>query len=388
VAATGGGLSGGYRKYLERILPLLSRAPGVDALKLYLPANCHAELDVSPECVARQRYASMSKIADAVQELRPDVLFVPTAKACRVAGRPTVIMVRNMEPLVAPFAGGTPAEIARNLVRRLNARRACASAARVIAVSRHVRDFLVNRWGVDESRVGVVYHGVDPPPAPGTCHSASGLPLSPSARFFFTAGSIRPARGLEDLIVAIAAVRRKYEDVSVVVGGRADPPTAGYFRRLQRLAERNEVAGVVFWPGQLAPAEMSWCFYRSLAFVMTSRAEACPNTALEALSHGAICVSSNTGPMPEIFAEAAQYYRPGDSSALARILVQLLAESEEPRAAWRSVAIQRAADFNWATTATLTLQQLRLAYETGSGQHSSGEAGQRRVVLRAGERVT
>src|SRR5262249_59993443 len=88
----------------------------------------------------------------------------PTARFLD-CGRPCVVMVRNMEPLERPFGGNTLRAGLRNLARAWTARRACRRATRVIAVSRHVADFLTSRWGLPPSKVGVVYHGVDPAPA-------------------------------------------------------------------------------------------------------------------------------------------------------------------------------------------------------------------------------
>ena len=83
------------------------------------------------------------------------------------------------------------------------------------------------------------------------------------------------------------------------------------------------------WAGQLTEPEMAWCFGHCEAFVMTSRAEACPNVALEAMSHGCRVVSTSQPPMPEFFGEAAAYYRGGDARDLARAVRGLLGESPE-----------------------------------------------------------
>jgi alpha-1,3-rhamnosyl/mannosyltransferase len=96
------------------------------------------------------------------------------------------------------------------------------------------------------------------------------------------------------------------------------------------------------------------------AFVMTSRAEACPNTALEAMSAGAMIVSVDHEPMPEFFGDAALYYRAGDARALAeRISTVLAGRVSPPEIAARARA--RAAGFTWSTTADRTIHELELA---------------------------
>src|SRR5205085_10635944 len=135
--------------------------------------------------------------------LAPDVVFFPTARLVDCGRVPTVVMVRNMEPLTVPFGGNSWRESLRNLVRARAARRACERATRVIAVSDFVRWFVTGRWGLPASRVGRVYHGVTPPDPASEMVPPS---LRSVNRFVFTAGSIRPARGLEDLIRATPAL--------------------------------------------------------------------------------------------------------------------------------------------------------------------------------------
>jgi glycosyltransferase involved in cell wall biosynthesis len=110
---------------------------------------------------------------------------------------------------------------------------------------------------------------------------------------------------------------------------------------------------------------MAWCFRHCEAFVMTSRAEACPNVALEAMSHGCRVVSTGQPPMPEFFGEAARYYRAGDAIDLARAVRALLGESPEDSRGRRETARTRAAGFRWPDTADRTIGELTRAVAGG-----------------------
>jgi hypothetical protein len=160
-----------------------------------------------------------------------------------------------MEPLTVPFAGNTWREGLRNIARAREARVASRSATRVIAVSKHVRDFVTGRWGIPSDRVGLVYHGTD---APGRITPA--LPGGPSwpSRFLFTAGSIRPARGLEDAIRAMPLLRSRGEQASLVIAGRADASSRPYERRMRSLVERLGMHDAVIWAGHLNEQQMVW----------------------------------------------------------------------------------------------------------------------------------
>lgn len=360
VNLTSGGLSGGYKKYLATLLPLQRDDPRVGRLDVFSPpgASISAVDGVGfhswPANDRRRGYAGLrSQLAT----ISPDVIFVPTAAFVRT-GIPTTVMVRNMEPLLVPFQGNTVSDGIKNAVRRHVARRSCELAQRVIAVSRHVRDYIHDEWKIPVDRIGTVYHGVEPALPAERCIRPGTLPEL-DAPMVFTAGSIRPARGLEDVIEAMAQIPADVARPVLVIAGETNPGSEGYRAKMQRLVSRLRLDGRVHWAGQLDRAEMGWCFRQCAIFVMTSRAEACPNTVLEAMSYGAVAVSGDNPPMPEIFSDAALYYPSGSINILAERLRTLVA----PRSATlqhelRAAAFTRAKQFSWAECARNTVSEL------------------------------
>jgi glycosyltransferase involved in cell wall biosynthesis len=351
VNLTSGGLSGGYRKYLARLMPLLASDPRVSHLTVFVPVSAagaiDSSIDVRTFAADGGSYRPAALTRD-VAEVKPDVVFVPSARRLRVGNTPVVTMVRNMEPLLVPFGGNTLREGLRNEARAWEARRACRIATRVIAVSSYVREFVIARWHLDPARVGTAYHGVDRPAAAA---EESRDPI------LFTAGSIRPARGLEDVIQALAQLDR---GVRLVIAGRVDAGCERYGAMLRGLADRLGVSDRITWAGQLDDTQMAAAFGAATMFVMTSRAEACPNLALEAMSYGRPAVSVDRQPMPEIFGDAALYYPTGAASVLARQVGELLNDATRRRNMSRTAA-ERAAGFTWEATRERTLGELERA---------------------------
>jgi glycosyltransferase involved in cell wall biosynthesis len=107
---------------------------------------------------------------------------------------------------------------------------------------------------------------------------------------------------------------------------------------------------------------MAWSFGHCAVFVMTSRAEACPNLALEAMSHGARIVSTRQEPMPEFFEDVATYYSPGDATELAHRIIEVASSRAEPSAR-AEAGVARAAAFTWQRTADRTIHELQRAVE-------------------------
>jgi glycosyltransferase involved in cell wall biosynthesis len=133
---------------------------------------------------------------------------------------------------------------------------------------------------------------------------------------------------------------------------------------MKNLAEKSGVQAQVAWTGHLEAAEMSWCYSHCRLFLMTSRVEACPNIALEAMSHGALCLAADNPPLPEIFQEAALSYRPKCGEALAQAISAALADSPDAAGVRRVRAKQRAGDFTWEETTERTVQEFERAIKS------------------------
>jgi len=360
VNLTSGGLSGGYRKYLHALVPLLRSHAALTDLHLFLPPSLRLDLGVAETWPARDGARRFSGLRARLAALSPDVVFIPTARWIDCGPIPVVVMVRNMEPIVTPLAGNPLGEGIKNLARAFEARRACQRSRRVIAVSNYVRDVLRTRWQIDERKIGVVYHGVDRPTGAGRVPAA--IARIADRPFVFTGGSIRPARGLEDLVSALTELKRGgHASPSVVIAGEVSPGGTGYRHRLERAATAAGITDRIVWAGSLDREEMAWCFTRCSAFVMTSRVEACPNLALEAMSYGCLCISVDRSPMPEFFDTAARYYAAGDGAALAAQLRAIGDPAALDGEDLKQQAERRSHQFQWATTAERTVEELRAA---------------------------
>jgi glycosyltransferase involved in cell wall biosynthesis len=357
VNLTNGWLSGGYRKYLQVLVPLLRADPRVRRLDVLAPAGAVGEGEAWT-WPAGDHWRGFPRVRRKLEELAPDVVFVPNARWIGVKGAPTVVMVRNMEPMAAAFGGNGVKDVLRNLARRHAARSACRRADRVVAISGFVRDHVVGRWGVPAGRVGVVPHGVHPPRAGAGTRRLAALAGLDDAPFLFTAGNIRPARGLEDAVAALAELHRRGLPLRLVIAGVGDPWTVSYRERSEALVAARGLEGHVIWAGLLDAAEMAWCFTRCVGFAMTSRTEACPNTVLEALSFGTPSAAADNPPLPEFYGDAALYYPPGDGLALADALERIARMPEGERDAMRAAAVRRSGAFTWAATARRTVDEL------------------------------
>ncbi len=366
VNLTAGGMSGGYRKYLQRILPLMAKDKRVDSLEVYMPAG-HADVFTGNAYTlhnipAGNVYKNNSWLKNQLATRQPDVVFIPSAMWLNCGQTPIVIMIQNMEPLVVPFQGNPSKECIKNIGRYTANLYACRRADRVIAISKFVKTYLTEKWRIKSDRVGLVYHGIDPNSDEVAVGEPDAIASLKSLPFLFTAGSLRPARGLEDVIRALAILKTE-RSVQLVIGGNVDPGMGPCFVKLKELAGKLGVLERIQWTGKLDDSAMSWYFKNCTAFIMTSRVESFGMTAGEAMAHGCVCISSDNPCLPEIFGSAALYYPSRDFTTLAKQIQVVISMGQAERIKMSSVAKDTASRFSWEICAQKTVDEFQKALQ-------------------------
>jgi len=372
VNLTGGGISVGYRKYLCNVIPRMAVYPEIEAIlcisyfklniKGWVGSISNVEFaDCQPLGLINHRIDSELKLL--LERFLPDVIFIPTERYFNFNKIPVVNMLQNMEPLAGVNEGNPMFERVKNWFRVYYAKKAIKKADRVIAVSEFVKKYLVKRWNILEGKIGLVYHGID---GSKNCNTIkpSKLPVDWEGKFLFTAGSIRPARGLEDVLWAMHYLSS--EDnvfTKLVIAGDVSSNMRKCQKKLKRWIEKWRLSDRICWVGDLNEREMSWCYQNCCIFIMSSKVEACPNIVLEAMSNGCLCISSLNLPMPEFFGDAAVYYRPKDSQSLAKAIKAVFGWDSSQRERMAELARNRAAEFSWDICVKKTVAELIRAYK-------------------------
>lgn len=362
-------MSGGYRKYLLNVIPRIAAHPDVESILCASPATLNVQSWFEPlhnvKFVDNHPYRLFGskinkKLYTRLKEYSPDVFFIPTERYFRFHDIPVVNMIQNMEPFVINGKGRRIHEQIKTWIHVIDAKRCIKASDRIIAISDFVKQFIVNKWQIDTGKIGLVYHGVEIAEEKTSCRPYN-ISYEWGENFLFTAGSIRPARGLEDVLKAL-----KYFP-GLVIAGETIPSMKNYEMQLKHWIQEKGLASKIIWAGSLNEHELSWCYKNCLMFVMTSRVEACPNIALEAMAHGCICVSSISPPMPEIFSDAAVYYNPEDPKSLSEAVNSVLCLDNDKRRELSEKAKKRAGDFSWDICAEKTVEELRKAVAGSRG---------------------
>jgi glycosyltransferase involved in cell wall biosynthesis len=257
-----------------------------------------------------------------------DVVWAP-APAPLAASRdvPLVLTVHDLSFEHRP-GDFTPYE--RLFHRAARSRALARRAARVIAVSDHVRGELLAEWSLAPERVVAI------PSGPGRAPAADPQPPRDMPEpYLLAVGALEPRKGIELLLAAHAQARERGLRAGLVLAGEGSP---------EARARAVKVLGYV-------PDErLDGLYAGALGVVCASREEGFGFTPLEALARGTPAIVADLPPFRETLGEAAVRFPPGDARALAEAMLRLerepglaprlLAAADEPltRLSWARAA--------------------------------------------------
>lgn len=196
-----------------------------------------------------------------------------------------------------------------------------ARFGRFIAVSNAIRDAYVAH-GIPAERVTVIENGVavaDDLPPEGTC----GTRLDEARVVIGYAGRLSAQKGLDDLINAVAELKRRGLSVHLVVAGDEHDGNGSYPAALRRRIAGGRLEADVTFAGFVPQID---AFMRSLdIFVLPSHLEALPVSVLEAMAAGRPVVATRVGGIPEVVVdgETGMLVPPHDPARLADALAVL-----------------------------------------------------------------
>jgi glycosyltransferase involved in cell wall biosynthesis len=364
---TGGGISGGYKKYLQNVLPRLAESNDVEEILCATPSSIDIQswfsflpkvkfINCKP--FKWMYYRPDDDLKKSLKEFSPDIIFIPVERYFKYSRVPIVNMIQNMEPFAKSINENSFTDKCRLYIQCIVARRAIKKSDRVIAISKYVKEFLLYKWNIPEEKIGLVYHGIELPQFKEYIRP-NNIPKDWEGNFLFTAGSIRPARGLEDILEAMKyLILEKVNIEGLVIAGETEIKMFSYRKKLEEWIKMHNLSSKIYWVDKLSEKEMAWCYRHCVIFVMSSRIEACPNIALEAMSYGCISISSDNSPLPEIFGDAAIYYQPKDSQSLAKTIKSVFIWDSWQREKMAELARNRVAEFSWDVCAESTVREL------------------------------
>ena len=238
-----------------------------------------------------------------------------------------------------------------DVLTRVSARR----SRRIIAISEATKRDVVEFLGVDPDTIDVTYLGpglAEVPPEPES-ELRRRLGLGDS-QLVLSVSAKRAHKNLERLIDAVAALRARHDLVLVI---------PGYATALEERLKQKAGAGVRF-TGWLDDEALDGLYRAATCFAFPSLAEGFGLPVLEALTRGAPVACSDATSLPEVAGDAALYFDPYDTGAIAEAIERLLGDAAL-RERLRERGYAQARKFSWRETAIRTARSYELALSGG-----------------------
>ena len=261
-----------------------------------------------------------------------------------VKGAKRIVTIHDMIPERLP-------QTRRRLDRLTLKRRYVRKADHIICVSEATRQDLEDIYGPLDVPVSVVHHGVDERFRPYVPR----LDVLPE-RYVLFVGNRGQYKDARVLFEAFAAIAQDFPNLHLLcVGGAGLSP-----QEVQWLTDRgirNRVSQRYLPDDGIAAA-----YAHAEVFVFPSRFEGFGLPALEAMASGTPVILANATSLPEVGADAAIYFTPGNALELAEALATVLTdESVQQQLITRGR--ERAATFTWHAAADKTAAVYRQARE-------------------------
>jgi glycosyltransferase involved in cell wall biosynthesis len=217
-------------------------------------------------------------------------------------------------------------------------------ADKIIAVSKHTKNDILNFTSIEEDKIDVIYHGSSF--APANCIDNNKIGNRP---YFLYVGGRQNYKNFDFLLKTFSVFSLKYDDVLLLcTGSDFSKKEKG---KISELSLNNKVKSVT----AKNDIEMSQLYSQAIALIFPSLYEGFGMPILEAFSCKCPVLLSDSSCFPEIALNAGLYFDPTDIDSLFEKM-SMIFEDEVLRRDLIKKGIQRSTCFSWSDTAKNTLQ--------------------------------
>lgn len=246
----------------------------------------------------------------------PETLLVcPGDQAPLLSRAPYVFVLHDVRRVTMPRSTGSVLEaLYYRLVIRFGLRRATA----ILTISEFSKSEIVRLYR-PSAPIEIVTSRLDPDPA--TPHGVADPPR------LLIVGAIRPYKGLETVIRALAYIRGAGEPVPRVTCVGSEEKAGHLTEELRELAAELHVADALELCGWLPDGELRRLYGECTASINPSEYEGYGLTVAESLANGLPTIASDIPSHREIAGDAALYFPPRDVRRLVDALRAMTADS-------------------------------------------------------------
>ena len=259
--------------------------------------------------------------------LRANFIFYGKNIGSIIFSKKNIIAVRNVEPFFYDQYSNTFLRKIISYLRLKSSAYFLKKSHKIVAVSDYVKNLLITKFRVSQSKIEVIYNGSNIP-----AHYKNTWPSNEKENYFIVISKFVPYANQINLLRAYYKFIKKY------------------FDEFMQFKNKNELNSHVIHLGYIAKDKVYKYSSKALMCIHPSKLEACPHTLIEMMSIGVPVISSCEGPMVEIMENAGIYFDPDNINDIRDTLLKAY-ENRNLLNEKSKNGIERSKIFNWNQSA-------------------------------------
>ena len=288
-----------------------------------------------------------------------DLLHFPYDSCIGMKRGKFVVTIHDVIPLLFPNGGSRWPW--KGLFKRIMIPRPFKHIDHVLTVSESSKRDIMERLGVPEGQISVVYHGVE-----FDRFFPSRIPQSERVKhnpYILCVAGDSHAKNVGTLL-------RAYSSLPKTILGEYQLVLAGNVQRSKNLPPLIRQLGLekhIVFTGIISDERLARLYQEASLFVFPTLYEGFGLPVLEAMACACPVITSNNSSLPEVVGDAAILIDPLDPSAIRAAIERVLTDQDLDERL-RHAGVQRAKQFSWEQTARETVELYRKVVGAGSSR--------------------
>jgi len=237
---------------------------------------------------------------------RINIFFSPAHYAPRFSFCPTVVTIHDLSYFYYPQ------EFLKKDLYKLTrwTQYSVFKAKKIITVSKTTKKDLIKYYPAVESKITVIYNGMDREINENSTPSTNFKSLK-SQKYILYVGTLQPRKNIVTLIRAFRLFHTNHPEYKLVIAGKRGWLFDLIFKEAQDLYVNENI----IFPGYVSDEELIVLYKNAFCFVLPSFYEGFGIPILESMSYGCPVIASFNSSLPEVGGDACLYidpYKPED----------------------------------------------------------------------------
>lgn len=256
-------------------------------------------------------------------------------------------------------------------------KKAVSKAKKIITISQFSKQEIINKYGVADSNISVIYPSVTTPKLPSNLSPELSKQIDLSNPYILYVGTLQPRKNLETLVAAFERVHRqivlsnsssknnpkrrsqtaklkKLTGLQLVLAGKKGWLT----KTLEERIENSPYKEKIFLTGFVTEQDKNYLIKNAQVLTLIGLYEGFGIPALEALHLGTLPVVANNSSLKEVVGPAGVLVNPNSVKSVAEGLEEILTLNAKQKAEYRKKGREQRVLFSWDTSAQQLLSLL------------------------------